>query len=436
MTANFSLKNILNYLAVFTIFTGAWSLTVILPFWGYTDIRILYFLFLALLILWLPFLKGLYFNKAFLGLFILIICLSFFNIFIGVNSLQGFLKQMTGISFSAIFFYLLLKINNYDVKRIFKIYLNIAFIVAFIGIIQEVSFFLGFKPGYDYSYFIPTWKLTYIHGGGILKINSIFAEPSHFCNVMAPAFFTSLISFFKNGPRLQKRWKSLIIIGAFVFSFSAVGYAGLLFSLVLIAFNCLKLRKRLVVFAFITAVFLIFYIGNYGFRYRVDESVTFLKGEKRIEETMPSVFAWYSNALITSRVFRNSPIFGYGLGSHEGSYMKYMGKVMDIEKIYNIYNPRDANSLFLRLLSETGILGLAIMFIFIFRFHIKPISDKTNYLWVINNAILVMFFIKLIRMGHYFIDGFFLFIWLYYFTKIKSKQEFTMENKLAGETNK
>jgi NADH:ubiquinone oxidoreductase subunit 5 (subunit L)/multisubunit Na+/H+ antiporter MnhA subunit len=47
-------------------------------------------------------------------------------------------KQMIGITFSAIAYYNLYRYTNFDVKKIFNIYLNIAIVVAAIGVVQEV----------------------------------------------------------------------------------------------------------------------------------------------------------------------------------------------------------------------------------------------------------------------------------------------------------
>ena len=79
-------------------------------------------------------------------------------------------------------------------------------------------------------------------------------------------------------------------------------------------------------------------------------------------------------------------------------------------------NVDDANSLFLRLLSETGLFGIIVFFYFLFKSHLLKKRDKSKYLWIISNAILALFLIKLIRSGHYFVNGFFFFFWLYYFS--------------------
>ena len=425
------LKTIFNYIAIFIIFTGAWSYQIVAPFLGYTEFRILYVLVLALTLLWLPFLVGgIYINKTFLYLFLLIVGISSVCVFYGVNSLSGLLKQLVGISSSVVFFYLLFRINNYDVKKLFRVYLNIAFIVALIGIIQEVSFLMKFKPGYDYSTFIPTWKLAYSKGGGgLLAINSIFTEPAHFCNVMMPALFVSIAAFFKNSFKFQKLWKRIIVISAVILSFSTMGYVGIFIAISIFTFSRPSIGKIFTGMIISAIAFLFLYNNVYNFKNRVHDSARVLKGEIEIERSFPSIFALVSNTLVTYESFKRNPLVGSGLGSHETSYRNYIAKVLDKDKIVNIYNYREAGSLFLRLLSETGILGLAIMLIFMVKFYVRRNFIQMDCLWLINNAVLLMFLVKLIRMGHYFIDGFFFFVWAYYFSKLQSQEEIALEVK-------
>lgn len=51
----------------------------------------------------------------------------------------------------------------------------------------------------------------------------------------------------------------------------------------------------------------------------------------------------------------------------------------------------------------------------VFKFHVLKKNDRNGYLWLMSNAILTMFLIRLLRCGHYFKGGFFFFFWLYYF---------------------
>ena len=253
------------------------------------------------------------------------------------------------------------------------------------------------------------------------KLNSILPEPAHYCNVMMPAFFVSVVSFLKNNFVFQKRWKSLVILISFLFTFSATGYIGIFFSLALLAYGYRKIRYLIIAGLIIPLLVFLAYKNSADFRMRADQSVMVLKGETRLEGTDASTFAFHSNARIAYRSFLDNPFFGTGLGSHQISYYKYIVKVVDVDAITSGFNNvKDACSLSFRLVSETGLLGVSIFFIFIARFHMKRSEDKTNYLWIINNAVLAMFLMKLFRIGHYFVDGFLFFIWLYYFSKIKS----------------
>jgi len=406
-----SFKGFLNYLAVFTVFSGAWTWNI-----SFAEMRIAYLIIAVVLLLWLPFLKGLYFNKIFLLFYFLVVFVSLYNVFIGKNAIGLLAKQGIGILINATFFYWLIKINERDIKRLFKTYLNIAFLVAVIGLLQELSFLLGFKAGYDYNYIIPYWKVTLSSRAGLIKVNSILMEPAHFCIVMMPAFFTSLVSFSRNSFRFLNRWRSSIIILAVILSFSTVGYAGIFLSIFLLIYNLKKLKGVIVLSPFIFLLFLGAYNISVDFKGRIADASEVILGKVALEKANPTTFALYSNALVAGKSFKSNPLFGSGLGSHEVSYFKHIKNVVDFSKTCNTFsNRRDANSLFLRLLSETGLLGIGILFGFICKFYIKKKRDKSQYLWIISNAILVVFFVRLLRMGHYFVGGFFFFIFMYYF---------------------
>lgn len=419
-----SLKTLLNYVAVFIVFTSAWRFGV-LYLWEQlgilAELRMFYFMMPLILLFYVPIIKGIYFNKTSLSLFLIITFLSLCNVFIGKNTMGLLGKQVIGISISAFFFYFILKINNYNVKELFRMYLNIAFIVALIGIIQEVSYLLGFKPGYDFQHFIPIWKVDVSTRSTLplLRVNSIFPEPTHFCIVMMPAFFASLTSFLKNNFRFLNRWKSFIIILSYFLTFSLTGYAGIAFSLMVLAYNY---RKVHYVIMFVTIICILASFSYYNMaemRMRVDQSLNVLTGERKLEDTNLSTYGFLSNALVAYNSFKDSPLFGHGLGSHLITYERYIGKKVARSKYGHALNRDDAGSLLFRLLSETGLFGILIFFGFIFKFHIPRKETEGDYLWIISNAVLAMFFIKLLRFGNYFVDGFFFFFWMYYFSKIK-----------------
>jgi len=149
---------------------------------------------------------------------------------------------------------------------------------------------------------------------------------------------------------------------------------------------------------------------------RVNETMNVLLGRQTLHESNASTFAFLSNAAVAYRSFMSNPALGSGLGSYQISYNKFISQVTDIAQVRMFLNIEDANSLFLRLMSEMGMVGMGMVLYFIFKFHIYRKDDPSGYFWIINNAILAMFMIRLLRSGHYFNGGLFFFVWLYYFS--------------------
>jgi len=411
-----SIRTIANYIAVFVVFSNALSLYTT---GAILEVRIAYFLMLFLLLLTLPFIRDVKFNRSFLVVLSVLSVCSVYNIYIGNNAFVQFLKQLFGISTSAVFFYLLISFNNYDTKRLFKVYLRIAYVVALIGIFQEISYLLRFKPGYDFSFILPNWKVEMNTQGTLLRINSILPEPAHFCGALMVAFFVSLTSFTKYDTKLLNRWKSGIIVVAMILSFSSVGYIGALLSIMILSFDYGKMRYFVISLAAVAALSLAMYVYVPEVATRAGSVMSVVTGEANAEDADLSSFALMSNALVVYKSLQNNFIIGTGLGSHELNYEKYISSVIDLTNRPSL-NKEDAGSLFLRLLSETGVFGLLLFFVFIIKFYLKRRDDPSKFYWIMNNAILCMFLIKLLRYGHYFADGFFFFLWLYYFSKCQS----------------
>jgi O-antigen ligase len=168
-----------------------------------------------------------------------------------------------------------------------------------------------------------------------------------------------------------------------------------------------------------------YYIDNnvYAVKWKISDSIEYLTGKRELDKVNLSTYATFSNSLVAYYSFRDNPIFGHGLGSHEISYFRYVinEKIVPLCGQGSPLNYNDAASLFSRLISETGLFGILAFFVFVFKFSIPKSRDRTGYLWIISGAALTMFFSKLLRMGHYFADGFFFFLWLYYFSKKTSE---------------
>ena len=401
--------NLFNYLLVSNFFTSGFVLFT-KPFEFYVG-YIFMLLFLAMYIFSFGRLE---INKMFILILTLATLLSLLNIFWGNDSCFLFLKQFGGFLFNGVVYYLLIRINKNDIDKLFRVYLKIAFIVAIIGIFQEFSYLIGFKYGYDFSYFMS--KISNFMGTefGMIRVSSILPEPAHFGTVMAPAIFVSVLNIVKRENNFISRKASILIIISVLLSFSLVSYLGIVVASFLIVFNYRKIMFIVVctsaLFAFISSA----YLFMPTIRMRVDDTVSIVTGRMPLDKTNNTTFVLCNNAIIAYKSFLHNPLFGSGLGSHPMSYDHYISQAIDPRKYIIGQDSKDASSLFVRLLSETGLMGVVSFFYFIVKFYVSKKRDV--HFWIISNSIICLFILYLVRQGNYFYCGFIFFIWAYFFT--------------------
>lgn len=413
-----NVKKTISYLIIFTLFMDGFTLREgLLPF----DFRISYLIYIVVFFISLFILKDVYINRIFIVLLMLITLTSLFNVYVGNDTILLLLEQLIGIALSALVYYQLFKIVDYDIKKVFNIYLNIALIICFIGIFQEICFVLKFKPGYDFSWFIPEFRLGI--SNSLIRINSITPEPASLGTTIMPAFFASLLNIFHPKYRLLKNWQAGVIILTAFITISSVAYIGILISVILLVYNKYGIKSIAVSGVIVLILFGVMYNCSKDFKVRVDDTYNVITGNTDINESNLSTFALLSNAQVAYKSFKNQPLIGSGLGSHQISYDKYIDTIADKTSIgFELkLNRTDANSLFLRLMSETGLVGLLAVILFIICNYVKKDKNENDIYWIINNAVLTLIILRLLRSGHYFSDGFFFFIWLYYFSKRQYK---------------
>ena len=426
-------KVIVNYIMVLTMFLGSFVLLR-----GAFDFYLFYIIFFVFLVI--AFLNRVeIINTTFFVLFSVVFFLSIIN-----SSFSGFsvllvLKQL-GILFSASAYYLLIKINDYDVDYLFRIYLNVVFFVCLLGLIQEFSFLIKFRYGYDWSFFIPGKRVIY-GLSGLVRIDSIMQEPSVLSIILSPAMFVALNNILTRSSIYMNFFRSIIILSTFVLTFSSTGYMGLFFALILILYRnrFFSLKNKRIFYLPIALILISILASNFyskipDFKNRVDGVTSLLQSSNMLVDA--SVFIWYANFGVTIESLKNTPLFGTGLGTYPEAFDKYVEQFIGPEIFKNnrdflvhgwglFVSKNDANSMFLRLLTETGLFGVIILLYFLIKFFIFPknSSKKTdnnfdyyNRMSIINNGIFVLILLRLIRYGNYFVDGMFFFIFLYYFS--------------------
>ncbi|MFI5150095.1 MAG: O-antigen ligase family protein [Bacteroidia bacterium] len=405
-TASYSQRPFETFLIFLTIFIS--SITFFdAPFEGYFH----YIIFM----LFLPFFVSRFgFPKVPFQLLVFPLLVGLFQLAIGNNTSQLFMKIFIGVFLSTSFYYYVFEYYEHDVDRLFRLYLKGCRICCYIGLGQWICFKLHISAGYNYSWLFNKWGLVASENGG-LRVNSIFAEPAQFAIVMAPAVFVAFYSLISRTNAFFRPLDSCIILLLEFLSTASTGYIGFFVIVLLLLANYGYFMNLLIGIAVVIALGVGMYSYVPEFRSRVDSSIgLWVDEDLSIKNVNSSSFVLYNNFHIARENFMNSYMLGTGLGSHKVAFEKYT--LTRNTKILNFaFNQSDANSMFLRLLSETGIIGVSFILILIFKCYVRRNADEEDRYWITSNSLLVIIILSLLRQGNYFLNGFPFILWLYYF---------------------
>ena len=309
------------------------------------------------------------------------------SIFIQKNSLILFLEQFLGVAFVSTYYYHFFKFFSVDnIRFVFEKYVSMATFICLIGI-----------PIYIYDF-----SLISIEA----RFKSVLTEPAHFVAIILPALF--YVGYCWN------RSKFLVLFTSFLLSLSAVGYISAIFNLILTRVG--NLRKSFLAFIFILPLAIIFYFYSVNFKVRIDDSSKVVL-DKDLTGVNISTYSFFSNAFVALESIQLNPLIGQGFGAHILTREKFLYNVNGIEGFSEFFalNQKDGNSLFLRVSSDLGFIGLALIIFFIIHNYV-PGNTKNG---LISKSVLVYFCAKLLRDGHYFSPEMYFFVMIYYFNKLE-----------------
>jgi len=372
-----------------------------------------YFVMITLI----PFFLGRYkIPSYFIYFSLILIAAGVYNIYFNQNTFALFLKIYLGLFMSYLFYYYVIESFNKNVSLLFNIYLKGAYIMAIIGAFQLISFLVGFKFGYDYTWILN--KSSPVVGGNLgIRINSLYSEPSQYAIVQAPAVFAAIYKFIHKDFKGFTLWQASISIVIYLLTFSSLGFIGVFLSVVLLMINLGFVRYVIFSIPLVLLIFNILYNNVDEFRDRWDGTKeVFTTSKFELGKSNGSSIILYDNYQVALKNFKENPFFGTGLGSHPIAFEKY-SVTKHIRKYGFAGNSADANSMFLRILSETGLFGVLVLIWFLFKFYRSRQPNDTQNQWLISNSILVLIILFLFRQGHYFINGFPFFVLLYYYNK-------------------
>ena len=306
---------------------------------------------------------------------------------------------------------------EYNVERLFTLYLKGAYAVSILGLILFADSFLGNNLLNLLQLFIYIDTINATLG---IRLASLLGEPTYFANVVLPAGVVAMFRLIVKkeqgiGIQYLTKRKSLVLIISLLLTYSAIAFAGLFLGGIL-----LLLRHGAVRYAIIIPLILIFarivilQVTELEDRY---QGVLSVSTEKRqTGDFHGSSFILFNHAYITWMNLQEHPLFGTGLGTHSIATEKYSLGNKGVEYHYRTQNGQDASSMLLRILSELGLFGGILVFIYLNRNFIPRVPEDP-VLWLISTAIFVTIIMQLLRQGNYILNGFPFFVLAFVFTR-------------------
>ena len=266
-----------------------------------------------------------------------------------------------------------------------------------------MAYFLNIEWLYNFSIISINNSIT--TSGEFLRVTSILSEPAHLAIFLVPGISIILIDLLKiHRIEFRSKFKYIIILICSFLTFSMIIYLTILILIgYFIIFFKGKFNKKII---FILLSVLVIY----GVLFRYKDSLLIIKYKFESLFTLESLdtnnlssFAVISNFKIALYKLKEGYIFGTGLDSHINTYFNYIDTIYAGKKIVMYLNYEDAASLYIRIFSEFGIIGLFLYVIFIIKKGIYKLNNINfiSYNYLINKISFIGVITYGIRMGTY-----------------------------------
>lgn len=291
-----------------------------------------------------------------------------------------------------------------DLNALFRKYQSVCGVVSLIGIMQ---FTIALATGTDIFGFLASEPTVRAH--------SYLQEPAFLANFLTPC----VLLYLMNHQLIKKNKRNFIIVfTAYFLTLATIAYVTIV---LFIIYKIFKSRYRILMVAlFVLAIALGGYMSYIESNNEREGYVGTM--QTKVEDTASAIdyfdpvffeglnLSSYST-LTNLWVALHAPyrIFGTGIGTHAQNYFN------TYKSDFSAYglNSDEAYSLFSRILSEFGYIGIFLLLLFMLKYR-----NKQNFY---NTACLFYIVALCIRGGHYTVYGFFLFTIIYYLTSNKGK---------------
>lgn len=349
---------------------------------------------------------------------------SFFSVILGTDTFTLFLQQFISICITATYWFTF--VNDTNIMVYLRLYKQLAMVTAIVSIFQYIMSILGVSSLATMSWLIKDQQRTPV-GRSAAFLN----EPSYCALVLFPLIFFGiyqLLGRYKSALTVHLSiWEFFIIFAGFLFTGSSTGFFGVVVSVIVILLEYGVNYKQLLILLLTVICLGTVYSKVTFIHKRLNDTINLVIGKENLNTVNLSTQSLIVNKNIAVDSFIKTNGIGGGMGSHPLSYDKFVSQYGPNIALQNNF---DANSLMLRIISELGIVGILILLVMLYYYRFRRNNNhKITVYKIISRMCLCYILVRLLRFGHYFDCGLYMFIAMYYQCyKISKRDRLPSEN--------
>jgi len=313
--------------------------------------------------------------KKYKYLLLLLFGLIVFNLFFSSVFYVSFIKWLKIIEFVALGYYVKNREDVFSIRNVSTTLFYSLIFFSFIGVLQffrgrtlgNILYLLGER---SFTIFTPGIALVNLFGDNRLRIYSTFSHPNSFAGFLGASLIFLHFNYLKN-INIYRFFGLLIILSAFVLTFSSSAFVGLFFCLVLY----FVFKKHILSIKGFNLLIILFFLLSFYFS-------VFSGSILGSKITLPQNFSERLElADVAGKIFSGSWTTGVGLNNFIVSGIFYANTSFGVWLLQPVHN------IYLLLITEIGILGTLLLYYFISLCFVKNIKTKNTW------GILIIFFI-------------------------------------------
>lgn len=313
-----------------------------------------------------------------------------------------FLNEFDGESIKSVGFFAIQLVvlcwylqRNRNYSKLYHIIYQAGFLLALYGVIQEIAYITGIPAIYDTTLYGFVRNGTYAVTEGGIRVMSLYAEPAHLSGILAAALYIGLIGKGQN-KNYVSTVKNIIIVLCALLTQSILVYisVGILAMFYLFTYKREFLSQLKWLFVAIVVVAGICIVQP-QFMEGILGKLGTLGTASATSTNDLSAFAVVSNFRIALEKMKDGFLFGTGFDSHRLYYEQYINQLYTSVLMH--LNSGEAASLFTRIFSEFGVVGLFAFIAFLLQELYASIKERAFEL----SFFAILLVLQGMRTGHY-----------------------------------